>query len=260
VTQRYFLPQLPSQGGDVGLPDSEAHHAVSVMRIKPGAELVLFDGQGNEASATVRSVSRREVRCDAAASVYRPRQNRVRIHLGVAMPKGDRARELVERLTELGVERLTPLHCERSPWETSDSAILKWQRVVVESCKQSRRNRLLRIEPAAPSADWWEGDAESRAAEAAGRGVSWIAHPGGVRLAEAFGQLPEVFGRDSAEDEAGEESRPVVRIAIGPEGGFTTAEAAAAEQAGWTPIGLGETIYRIETAAVLIAAVIVVGR
>jgi len=259
VTQRYFLPQLPLQGGDIGLPDSEAHHAVSVMRIKPGAELILFDGQGNEASATVRSVSRREVRCDAAAAVYRPRQNRVQLHLGVAMPKGDRARELVERLTELGVERLTPLHCERSQWEASASAILKWQRVVVEACKQSRRNKLLLIDAATPAADWWEGDAESRAAEAAGRGVSWIAHPGGGPLVEAIGQLPEVFQRDPAETKDGVESRPVVRIAIGPEGGFTTAEAAAAEEAGWTPIGLGETIYRIETAAVLVAAVIVVG-
>lgn len=259
MTVRYFVPELPLAGGQLWLPDAEAHHAATVMRAKVGERVTLFDGRGNQASAELRSVSKRAVECVAEAALFWPRDNRCEIRIGVAMPKGDRARELVERLTELGVDQLIPLACERSPWDLSESAVKKWGRSVVEACKQSGRNRLLTIAAPTPWAQW-SRETPERACE------SWLAHPGG-RMIDATLTAPlraaSVTGQESAAPPAtastDRAARPLVRIAIGPEGGFTATEVAEATAAGWQTIDLGERIYRIETAAVILVSLAAVG-
>jgi len=231
MTVRYFVPQFPSSGGQVTLPDAESHHAATVMRVREGDQVTLFDGEGNEADAKVVSVHRKAVICDAAPKTFLPRRNQATIVLAVAMPKGDRSRDLVERLTELGVDRLVPIHCQRSPWEISDGAIQKWQRVMIEACKQCRRNQIMQIAQPCRVADFLEqplADNEQR----------WFAHPGGRKVDPAV---------DSADDS------PTYRIAIGPEGGFTDQEAEIAMASGWLPVGLGERICRIETAAIILS-------
>lgn len=233
MTVRYFVPHLPQGGGAVSLPDVESHHATSVMRVRVGEAVVLFDGCGFEAAATVESVSRRDVSCLAGPPTFRPRQNANPVVMAVAMPKGDRARELVERLTELGVDFLVPLECERSPWAISEAAVQKWRRVMVEACKQCGRNRLMKIGSPTPFAEYFAQPLESGE-------VGWFAHPGGATIS------------CRTDPETGS---PAIgyRVAVGPEGGFTDREAAMATAAGWTSVGLGDRIYRIETAAVIMA-------
>jgi 16S rRNA (uracil1498-N3)-methyltransferase len=231
MTVRYFVPEIPTAGGQITLPDAESHHASQVMRVRQGDQVVVFDGQGNEAFASIVSVARKGVVCEAAPREFLPRDNPATIAIAVAMPKGDRARELVERLTELGVDRLIPIHCQRSPWEISAAAIQKWQRVMIEACKQCRRNRFMQITPPVRVDDFLI-EAQS------GPVHRWFAHPGG--------------GSAIASAENGEAHRNY-RIAIGPEGGFTDRESDVAISSGWMPIGLGERIYRIETAAVILA-------
>lgn len=232
MTVRYFVPQFPSFGGQVTLPDAESHHAWAVMRVREGERVTLFDGEGHEADAKVVSVGRKAVVCEADAKIFRPRRNRATIELAVAMPKGDRSRDLVERLTELGVDRLIPIHCQRSPWATSDGAIQKWQRVMIEACKQCHRNQILQIAQPCPVSDFLEQPPVENQQR-------WFAHPGRHNIG------PNV---DSVTD------NPSYRIAIGPEGGFTDQEVDAAIAAGWSPVGLGERIYRIETAAIILSA------
>ncbi len=233
MTIRYFVPDLPRGGGPVELPETEAHHANNVMRIKPGDAVTLFDGQGHESSATVESASRRRVTCQAEAACWLPRGNSQELCLAVAMPKGDRAKELIERLTELGVDRLVPLQCQRSPWAVSAGALEKWQRVVVEACKQCHRNTLMQLDPPCPAAEFLSRPL------APGQ-LAWFAHPGGSPRPSGFNEI-------------GSAPLPPIQIAIGPEGGFTEAEWEVAEQTGWQKVGLGERIYRIETAAVILA-------
>jgi 16S rRNA (uracil1498-N3)-methyltransferase len=145
MTVRYYVPQFPASGGQVTLPEAESHHASTVMRVREGEQVTLFDGEGYQADAKVVSVGRKAVVCQAEAKIFLPRRNRSTIELAIAMPKGDRSRDLVERLTELGVDRLVPIHCQRSPWAISDGAIQKWQRVMIEACKQCRRNQIMQI-------------------------------------------------------------------------------------------------------------------
>jgi 16S rRNA (uracil1498-N3)-methyltransferase len=233
MTVRYFVPHLPQHGGAVSLPEAESHHATSVMRVRAGEAVILFDGRGFEAAATVETVTRRDVCCMAGSSTFRPRQNATMVSMAVAMPKGDRARELVERLTELGVDTLVPLECERSPWEISDAAVRKWERVMVEACKQCGRNRLMDIRAPITFTDYFAQPLSSGE-------VGWFAHPGGTAISSVTDSETESPGGGR-------------RIAVGPEGGFTEREAAMATDAGWTSVGLGERIYRIETAAVIMA-------
>ena len=145
------------------------------------------------------------------------------IELAVPLAKGDRQRWLVEKAVELGVTRLIPLTTARSQRSAAE-APAKLSRYVVEASKQCGRNRLLEV---APPRSWEELLAEG------GAGV--LAHPGGSPLGEVSAEGP-------------------VRLAIGPEGGFTDEEVATATAAGWQVVGLGERILRMETAAIALVA------
>ncbi len=232
MTRRYYLPKLPKAGGAVQLDVTEAHHAINVMRVRPNDEIELFDGRGLQATGRVEHVAPRQVSCLVDEAKIVDCENGLQLVLGIAMPKGDRAKELVERLTELGVNRLVPLRCQRSQWGVSDSSFGKWQRTVIEACKQSGRNVLMEIAPEIAATDWFE---QNNAAKGFAR---YIAHPG-IRSAGDVGIDDEIH--------AG------VMVAIGPEGGFSDDEVTLASNFGWQRLTLGRRIYRIETAAIVAA-------
>lgn len=147
--------------------------------------------------------------------------------LGVALPKGDRQKWLVEKVVELGVARLVPLETERGAAQPVESALKRLHRVVIEASKQCGRNRLMAIsEPKA----WPEFLMESETVA-----CRLVAHPG---------QTPRPWPIPSES----------AALAIGPEGGFTADEVALAIARGWQPVDLGRRILRVETAAVALAA------
>jgi 16S rRNA (uracil1498-N3)-methyltransferase len=154
------------------------------------------------------------------------------VTLAVALPKGDRQKWLVEKVTELGVTRLIPLKTERGVAQPAEQAIVRLRRSVIEASKQCGRNVLLEItEPMA----WPKLAAREKTA------LRTMAHPGGGTPHELMGNAAE--------------SNPAGMIAaVGPEGGFSPAEVELAQVSGWHRIGLGRSILRIETAALAIAA------
>lgn len=235
MTRRYFAAHLPAQGGVVTLDEAESHHAIKVMRAKTGESITLFDGLGNECAATIETLGRREIICKTSAASAVHRENGVALTLGVAMPKGDRSKELVERLTELGVNRLVPLHCKRTQWPVPDNAIQKWQRVVIDACKQSERNHLMEISPPHNLASWL---ATVNSSPAVSR---FMVHP------DDSTANPESSLASATEVIAMTE----VHAVIGPEGGFSDDEVSLADTHGWKRLSLGNRIYRIETAAIL---------
>ena len=227
MTRRYFSDSLPSGGGLVSLSKEEAAHAARVMRAQVDDSVTLFDGQGNEAAAEIVSVGKRECVCRAEPAQAVNREPPLKLHLAVALPKPDRAKEMVERLTELGVDRLTPLTCQRSQRAPSPGLLEKLPRIVIEACKQSGRNRLMCIDAVQAFNDFIALDTAL---------PRWIAHPGGDLIGVA------------------EASLEGATVMIGPEGGLTDDEVAAAAQAGYVTRGLGPRILRIETAAACVAA------
>jgi 16S rRNA (uracil1498-N3)-methyltransferase len=161
--------------------------------------------------------------------------------VGVALPKGDRQKLLVEKLTELGVTTLVPLITERGVAQPTASAAERLSRTVIEAAKQCRRNRLMKIAEPQAWGDWiasgWLESSPIAAHEPPARRL--IAHPGGQSLSAI--NLREPLP---------------TQVAIGPEGGITDAEVTAAVAAGWQQVSLGARIFRVETAAIALAAAV----
>ncbi len=222
------------------LAGPEAHHLIHVMRAAPGAEVTLFDGSGFEFSATVEKVGRTEVELAVLGREEIDRELPLELTLAVALPKGDRQKWLVEKAVELGVSRIVPLRTDRSVALPVQKALARLQRTVVEASKQCGRNRLLEItDPRTwPNLVERNGDVACRL----------VAHPS--HRSEAAEPLPirSVLPPDGLPD--------AVLLAIGPEGGFSPEEIALATTAGWTCVDLGPRILRIETAALMLAALV----
>ena len=234
MTKRYFVPDLPNAGGPVSLPSFEAQHAIRVMRIKVDDTVELFNGSGLQTEAKVVQLGRNECVCLAEAGQIIDREPSANLHLGIALPKPDRAKELIERLTELGVQRVTPIIAERTQRGPTESILEKLSKVVIEACKQSGRNHLLQISPPATAEQYFrELSAEKKI----------IAHPC------EQGITPKELIRSGKHES--------YAIAIGPEGGWTDFEYQQAVERDFESINLGKRIYRIETAAVALASVLV---
>ncbi|HEX6963374.1 MAG TPA: RsmE family RNA methyltransferase [Lacipirellula sp.] len=232
---RRCFSEEPIAGPQATLAGTEAHHLLHVLRATSGMQVVLFDGSGAEFDAEVAKCKRSTVELHVLKRREVSRELTFSLSLGVALPKGDRQRWIVEKATELGVTRLVPLVTERSEKLGSE----KLTRYVIEASKQCGRNRLMEIAPAQQWTDWL---ASREDASWSGPVRAWVAHPSGRGLAASDIGQP----------------RPTL-IAIGPEGGLTDGEVAEATAAGWELIGLGPRILRIETAAVALAAVLSVG-
>jgi 16S rRNA (uracil1498-N3)-methyltransferase len=222
--------------GDVVLGGDEVDH-VKAQRLQPGDSLMLFDGRGQVARGTVRSIVRREIRI-AIGERRRESPPRPRIELYCAVPKGDRVAVLLDMATQLGMSRFTPVRWTRAVVEPGARAAGRWQRVCLEACKQSRRLHLPEIGAPVTLAD---AIAKARA----GGARLLLAHPGS-RTALAS---PPDFA-----------SAPRVALFAGPEGGLVDDELTLLRDAGADFLSLGEGILRIETAAIaLLAAVNVLG-
>jgi 16S rRNA (uracil1498-N3)-methyltransferase len=241
LPDRFFHPSLAEQDS-VSLDGAEAHHLIHVLRAALGTEVILFDGTGAEFLARVERTERSSVRLKIIERREVDRELPCVVSLGVALPKGDRQRWLVEKATELGVTRLVPLVTVRGVAQPTADALRRLRRTVIEASKQCGRNRLMEIgEPLAWS-DFVKGGADSgqRQKEPAAR---LFGQPGGIRLAEY---------------RLGPGSAASILLAIGPEGGFTDDESSKALDADWQAIDLGPRILRVETAAIALVAAITV--
>lgn len=222
-------------GFDVGqachLEGDEARHLARVRRVAVGAEVEVFDGRGRAAVAEVVEIGRDRVDLIPRREVAGRQPPRLRLILATAIPKGDRFDWLIEKATELGVERVVPLVTGRSTVDPRSTKLDRLRRAIVEACKQSRRDALLAIDEPIRWDRWLEGLDPAI-------GHRRIAHPGGGSL------------RDLAHDPSG---GPVI-VAIGPEGGWTDEEVDLAGREGFTSIHLTPTILRIETACIAAAA------
>jgi 16S rRNA (uracil1498-N3)-methyltransferase len=182
----------------------------------------------------VAAVGKREVELAVLSKTAADRELSRHVTLCAALPRGDRQRWLVEKAVELGVTRFVPLPTRRGVVEPDDGVCERLRRTVVEASKQCGRNRLMEI--ASPGT--MPPAAESFPADT----LKLLAHPGGgVTLAQLMEEL------------RGSPSRPIA-FCVGPEGGFTDDEAAAAIAVGWRAVDLGPRILRIETAATMLAA------
>lgn len=224
-----FYVNLPLTTGPFTLDGAEAHHLATVCRLRPGAEICLFNGDGREYPARIVQVARREVRLEILGMEQPVRELPFTLEVAAPMPKGDRGQFLVEKLTEIGVTRYVPLACERSNLHPRDCKRERLERIVIEASKQCGRNVLMEI-----------GELEEWGAYCV-RG-----NPGERRIFAHLGQ-----------GDAFKSGIMPTRLAVGPEGGFTDDEVALAISNGWQAVSLGPRILRMETAAIVMASLFV---
>src|SRR5690348_11231442 len=153
MSERFFSPH-PITAGCMMLDGSEAHHLLHVMRAAVGDEVTLFDGTGAEFRATIETLRRADAELRIVERREVDRELPFELVVGVALPKGDRQKWLVEKLTELGVTSLVPLMTERSVAQPNESALERLQRSVIEAAKQCGRNRLMEITAPKSWSDW----------------------------------------------------------------------------------------------------------
>ncbi|HEY3226930.1 MAG TPA: RsmE family RNA methyltransferase [Planctomycetota bacterium] len=219
---RFFVRDIPA-GSEIELSPAEARHAVRSRRLRVGDPVTISNGKGQTYRCEIHRVEGgRVVVRVGPAETDAPRRTVV---VASAIPKGKRLAWMIQKLAELGVTEFVPVAFQRSVvrWSAAKSARL--EKIAVEAAKQSDRSDLMTI------------GAEITADELAG-----FAGPTFVAL----------WGADKTLVEASK-GAPFARIVIGPEGGFAPGEA---ELLGATPVSLGRTVLRVETAAVAAAAVL----
>lgn len=226
----FYLDEIPDKEEEVALSGSEARHATGARRLEVGSRVCLFNGNGLVAVARIRSLGNRgrnPVLLLEEVAQQSPPQ--VAWHLASALPKGDRQGVMLDMLTQLGISSFTPLHCEHSAVKASEKSLSRFRRIVIESCKQSRRAFLPEIRPVVAPLELAKNS----------KATIWFAHPGGDTPA----QLLRTTGKPES-----------LTIMIGPEGGFSETEVQLMQDQGASMVSLGEAILRIETAAVALLA------
>ena len=226
---RFYVPLGLAPGATVDLPAEAAHHAVKVLRLDEGAELVLFDGGGGEWLARLVRAGR-GVRAVLESRDEPQREPAVRITLAQGLPAADKMDWIVQKAVELGVAAIRPLAMKRSvirlSGERMERRVAHWRGVAVAACEQCGRNR---VPDVAPLIDLPQYLGEA----AADNEIRLLLAPGAEsRLRD----LPPPAG-------------PVTLI-VGPEGGFEEGESAAIRAAGFRPVSLGPRVLRTETAGV----------
>lgn len=221
---RFFVDATLEPGARLALPERVAHHALRVLRLAHGVSLVLFNGRGGEAQATLAVEGQQAwahiVQWDAIE-----RESTLDLTLIQALVATDKLDWVVEKATELGVARIVLTPAARSVVRLSSERLERrlahWREIALAACAQCGRNRVPQILATVSLG------AACSASTARHRHLLAPA-AGGALLRAAPG--------DS------------VAFAVGPEGGFTTDEIEAACAAGFTGLSLGPRVMRTETA------------
>lgn len=225
-TPRIYLPQPLTSGTTAQLDARAQRHLVKVLRLKPGADLTLFNGEGGEYRATLEDTRREGAQVSIREFIDRNRESPLDIELLQGMARGEKMDLILQKAVELGVSRIVPLATERSQVRLSgerlDKRMQHWRGVIIHACEQCGRNRLPEL------ADMQDLNAALTAHDS-------------HRLGLLLDPTAERGPHDLAQ--AGSYS-----LLVGPEGGLSAPEWGQAHSAGFLGIRLGPRILRTETA------------
>lgn len=225
---RFYCPQPLAVGAIIDLPAAVAHHAW-VVRLQAGATLTLFNGEGGEYTAQLATLDKKGATATLLAHSDRECELPYAVTLAQALPEAAKMDWIIEKAVELGAAAVQPLAAQRSVVKLSAERAEKrhahWQGVIVAAAEQCGRNRIATLAPVATVANWLAAPAPA---------------PRLLLSPRASGSLAE-WARDGG-------PRPVC-LMVGPEGGFSDEEEAAAVHAGAVAVSIGARVLRTETAA-----------
>ncbi len=232
---RLHVPGPLADGQELDLPAAAARHVVQVLRLRPPAPLIVFDGNGAEHAATLLPAGDSS-RVRVGARTAAERESPLALTLLQGISRGERMDYTIQKAVELGVQRIVPVTTRHSVVRLSAERAAKrlahWQGVVVSACEQCGRTRLPQLAPPLPLA-------AALRAEASLHALRLVLAPDAAATLHTFADAPAAAA-----------------LLVGPEGGLDAAELTAAAAAGWHSIRLGPRVLRTETAGVVALAVL----
>lgn len=233
-TPRVYLAAPLTLGDRVMLDERARHHVVNVLRLKAGAALLVFNGDGTEFTAKL-SVSGKQATAELVDCHRIDRESCLHLHLIQGVSRGDRMDLTIQKAVELGVSRITPVFSRRSVSKLDQDRLEKrmahWQSVLTSACEQSGRCVLPVLETPLPLEDWLDQTATQ---------------PNRYLLDPEAKQSMNIVSRDSVD----------IKLVIGPEGGFDREELSYADSRNCLRIRFGPRTLRTETAAIAALAVL----
>jgi 16S rRNA (uracil1498-N3)-methyltransferase len=222
---RFFIRAPLSLDIEIELPERVARHC-SVLRLRSGDAVTLFNGEGGEFSAQLTRTSRSDAHARVISKQMPERESSLAVELAQCVSSGDRMDITLQKSTELGVFRIVPIASERAVIKLSrdraDRRLTHWRNVVVAACEQCGRNRVPEVTAITDLATYLR--------EAAGDGLRLLLAP------------------DADRDLKQHEAPLKVTLLVGPEGGLAPDERQRAEKSGFIPIRFGPRVLRTETA------------
>lgn len=217
-------------GCELLLPPMASAHLLRVLRLRVGAALTLFNGQGGEYSAELIGTEKSGARVRIGAFDSVERESPLQLTLLQGIARGERMDLIVQKASELGVNSIVPLSCEFSVVRLAPQALARrcerWQAVAISACEQCGRNRPPRVEPIV------ELDAACAAITAGDASLRLMLVPDASESLSAL-------ARGSLRS---------VALLVGPEGGLSGREQLLAQRAGFRACRLGPRTLRTETA------------
>lgn len=223
---RIYTPEALQLHTTLDLEAQASTHLVKVLRLKEGAELRLFNGDGNEYLASITVAGKKNTQVEINDILSQDSKISFPMHLGQVVSKGDRMDFTIQKATELGITDITPLWSERCDVRLKGERLEKkmehWKKVAISACEQSGRNHIPTIHPAVSYHEW---------ASSVESDTKLVLHTRDQK------NLTDIQKPAS------------VALLVGPEGGITDEEVELCIQQGFTGLTLGPRILRTETAA-----------
>lgn len=226
IPRIYTQQQLATQQ-QVALEESASHHLSKVLRMQTGRELILFNGKGGEFAATIVEVTKKQVIVNVAEHREDNRESPLSLELAIGISRGERFEWVLQKATELGVTKITPLISERTEVKVNGDRqgkiMERWQQILIGACEQSQRNVLPQLSAPIQSSDW---------------------------LPHVNSDLRFVLHHRDSKTLPTEQKPQSVSLLIGPEGGLSDNEILLAQQYKFNALTLGPRVLRTETAPV----------
>jgi len=236
---RFFFSPEGIPGDTVVITEKQTlHHIRDVLRLKAKEKAVLVDGAGTEYLAELSEAGAEKAVFSVIRKQAANKEKAVLVTVACAIPKKSKIDDVIDKLTQIGIDRIIPLVSERVivklDKKTADNRLARWQKIAQAASQQSQRSTVPAIDPLI--------DIKQLIAKSEGFDLKLIPHLAGGRR-----PLKSVL--------KGVRPKSVL-VLIGPEGDFTPAEVDQALRAGFIPVSFGDFVLRVETAAVYIASIL----
>jgi 16S rRNA (uracil1498-N3)-methyltransferase len=233
---RLFIRDELAPNTELQMGIDQTRYLGRALRLKAGDQLTVFNGTGGEFIATIVSIGKTSSVLAITEQLDARTESPLKIHLVQGVSRGERMDFVVQKATELGVKRVTPILTDHGVVKLDAARAVKrrdhWQSIAESACEQSGRTRPPLIDTPIPLKNWFGGKTSDA-------DIDLILSPDAqVSLASIAAPATKVC------------------FLIGPEGGFSAGEYEDAEIAGCTAVTFGPRILRTETAAVAAIAVV----